>query len=92
MKDFLVNVLGFYVSDVVGEDFAYFLRCNAEHHGIALIKGRGTIHHHAWHTQSIVDEGPPYQNEGPETFASGSLARRPSAGVVPWSTSQHSLR
>ena len=57
MKDFLVDVLGFYVSDVIGKDFAYFLRCNAEHHGIALIKGQGTIHHHAWQTQSLADLG-----------------------------------
>lgn len=57
MKDFLVEFLGFRVSDVIGQDFAYFLRCNADHHGIALIKGKGSLHHHAWQTQSIADLG-----------------------------------
>lgn len=57
MKDFLVEFLGFRVSDVIGQDFAFFLRCNADHHGIALIKGKGSLHHHAWQTQSIADLG-----------------------------------
>lgn len=57
MKDFFVNLLGFKVSDIIGQDFAYFLRCNVDHHGIALIKGKGTLHHHAWQTQSIADLG-----------------------------------
>jgi catechol 2,3-dioxygenase len=57
MKVFLVEVLDFKVSDIIGDDFAYFLRCNPDHHGIALIKGRGTLHHHAWQTQSIADLG-----------------------------------
>jgi catechol 2,3-dioxygenase-like lactoylglutathione lyase family enzyme/predicted enzyme related to lactoylglutathione lyase len=57
MKDFLVNILDFRVSDVIGDDYAYFLRCNPDHHGIALIPGRGTLHHHAWQTQSIADLG-----------------------------------
>lgn len=57
MKDFLVEILDFRVSDVIGDDFAYFLRCNADHHGIAIIQGRGSMHHHAWQAQSIVDLG-----------------------------------
>lgn len=57
MKDFFVDLLGFKVSDIVGTDFAYFLRCNVDHHGIALIKGKGTLHHHAWQTQGIADLG-----------------------------------
>lgn len=57
MKDFLVEVLDFRVSDTIGDDYAYFLRCNADHHGIAIIEGRGSLHHHAWQTQSIVDLG-----------------------------------
>ncbi|SFI61026.1 Catechol-2,3-dioxygenase [Microbacterium saccharophilum] len=56
-KTFLTDVLDFRISDVIGDDFAYFLRCNADHHGIALIAGRGTMHHHAWQAQSIVDLG-----------------------------------
>lgn len=57
MQAFLVETLDFKVSDIIGDDFAYFLRCNPDHHGIALIKGRGTLHHHAWQTQSIADLG-----------------------------------
>jgi catechol-2,3-dioxygenase len=56
MKDFLVEILDFRVSDQIGTS-AYFLRCNTDHHGIALIGGRGTLHHHAWQTQSIAELG-----------------------------------
>ena len=55
-KDFLVDILDFRVSDQIGTS-AYFLRCNTDHHGIALIGGRGTLHHHAWQTQSIAELG-----------------------------------
>lgn len=55
MKDFLVRVFGFRVSDVIGQDYAYFLRCNSEHHGVAIIKGGGTLHHHAWEAQSVAE-------------------------------------
>ena len=54
---FFVEVLDFRISDVIGDDFAYFLRCNPEHHGVALIKGKGWMHHHAWQVQSIADLG-----------------------------------
>ena len=57
MLDFFVDTLDFRISDVIGDDFAYFLRCNAEHHGIALIKGKGWLHHHAWQVQSIAELG-----------------------------------
>lgn len=57
MKAFYVDVLDFRISDVIGDDFAYFLRCNPDHHGVALIAGRGTLHHHAWQTQSVADLG-----------------------------------
>lgn len=55
MMLFLARVFEFRLSDVIGDDFAYFMRCNPDHHGIALIKGRGTFHHHAWQTQSVAD-------------------------------------
>ncbi|WP_142061128.1 VOC family protein [Pseudarthrobacter sp. B4EP4b] len=57
MMKFLHRVLDFRLSDVIGDDFAYFMRCNPDHHGIALVKGQGTLHHHAWETQSIADLG-----------------------------------
>lgn len=55
MLEFFTDILDFRISDVIGDDFAYFLRCNAEHHGVALIKGSGWLHHHAWQVQSIAD-------------------------------------
>jgi catechol 2,3-dioxygenase len=55
-RDFFVEVLDFRISDIVdGEGF--FLRCNAEHHGIGLLLGRGVLHHHAWQVTSIADLG-----------------------------------
>lgn len=57
MLKFFVEILEFRVSDVIGDDFAYFLRCNAEHHGVALMKGKGWMHHHAWQVQSIAELG-----------------------------------
>ncbi|MFK4296588.1 catechol 2,3-dioxygenase [Arthrobacter sp. GAS37] len=67
MKRFLQEVLDFMISDIIGDDFAYFLRCNPDHHGIALIAGHGTLHHHAWQTQSIADLG----KLGDRMFAQG---------------------
>ncbi|MGN7861082.1 VOC family protein [Microbacterium sp. 22303] len=58
MRDFLVDVFGFRVSDQIGADAAFFLRCNNDHHGVAVFKSaRAAMHHHAWQTQSIVDLG-----------------------------------
>lgn len=57
MLRFFRDILEFRVSDAIGEDFAYFLRCNSEHHGIGIIKGRGWMHHHAWQLQSIAELG-----------------------------------
>lgn len=55
MLSFFTEIFEFRISDVIGDDFAYFLRCNAEHHGVALMKGNGWLHHHAWQVQSIAD-------------------------------------
>jgi len=55
MLRFFRDILEFRVSDAIGEDFAYFLRCNSEHHGIGIIKGRGWMHHHAWQLGSIAE-------------------------------------
>ncbi len=57
MRDFLVRVFGMRVSDQIGTDAGFFLRCNSDHHGIAVIKGEPKLHHHAWQTQSVVDLG-----------------------------------
>ncbi len=53
--DFLVNVLDFRVSDEFRG--GAFLRCNAEHHGIGVLKGRGILAHHAWEVEGIADLG-----------------------------------
>lgn len=54
---FLTTLFDFRVSDVIGDGGSggFFLRCNSEHHGIAVLRGRGTFHHHAWETQSLID-------------------------------------
>lgn len=60
MVAFLVDVFGFMVSDRIGDDFAFFLRCNPEHHGIAVVKAvdqEPSLHHHAWQAQSIAELG-----------------------------------
>lgn len=60
-KDFIVDTFGFVVSDQIGHDAAFFVRCNTEHHGIGIMKapvpGLSGLHHHAWQTQSIADLG-----------------------------------
>ena len=56
VAEFLQTVLGFRVSDHVGPD-GFFLRCNSEHHGIGLFRGRGSLHHHAWAVQSLGEIG-----------------------------------
>jgi catechol 2,3-dioxygenase len=55
MKDLLVELMGFRVSDVIGQGQGYFLRCNTEHHGVAILSGAGTFHHHAWQAQGVGD-------------------------------------
>ena len=58
MRNFLNDTFGFRVSDQIGEDVGFFMRCNPDHHGIAIVKGDRTgLHHHAWQTQSIADLG-----------------------------------
>lgn len=57
-RDFLAEILGFKVSDRIGHDAAFFMRCNNDHHGVAVFKAlRPALHHHAWQTQSVVDLG-----------------------------------
>lgn len=49
LERFILDVLGFRVSDRLG-DVASWLRCDTDHHGIALARaGEGTrLHHYAW--------------------------------------------
>jgi catechol-2,3-dioxygenase len=56
MRDFLISTFGFRLSEQIGQDMAFFLRCNNDHHGIAIMKApESTLHHYAFQTQSIVD-------------------------------------
>ncbi len=49
IADFYARVLGFKVSDWIG-DFFVFLRCNADHHSVNFISGKtvGDAHHIAY--------------------------------------------
>jgi catechol-2,3-dioxygenase len=53
LERFILDVLGFRVSDRLG-DVATWMRCDTDHHGIALAKtDSGTrLHHHAWELES----------------------------------------
>ncbi|MGE4045258.1 MAG: VOC family protein [Acetobacteraceae bacterium] len=62
---FYVEVLGFSISDIYGDDMmpggAVFLRCNPDHHGIALFKANGDPHasvglHHLAFEVATLDE------------------------------------
>jgi catechol 2,3-dioxygenase-like lactoylglutathione lyase family enzyme len=64
-RHFYTEVLGFEVSDEYGEDMqpsgAVFLRCNPDHHGIALFKATeenpsgGGMHHLAFEVPTLDD-------------------------------------
>jgi catechol 2,3-dioxygenase len=53
MLDLLVGVLDFRVSDYFRG--GAFIRCNAEHHGMGVLRGSGVLHHHAWEVENIAD-------------------------------------
>jgi catechol 2,3-dioxygenase len=55
MAAFLQRVLGFLISDVIGDGVAYFLRCNHDHHGMAVTTGPGKLHHHAWEVRDVAE-------------------------------------
>lgn len=62
---FYAGVLGFKVSDIIGEDrmpgSMIFMRCNPDHHGIALVggasepAGQRELHHIAFEAASLDD-------------------------------------
>jgi catechol 2,3-dioxygenase len=49
----MVDILDFRVSDHFRG--GAFIRCNAEHHGLGVVRGPGVLHHHAWEVESIAD-------------------------------------
>ncbi len=54
MVKFFVDVLGFRVSDWLG-DFMCFLRCNSAHHRIALLPGPACLNHVAYDMLTVDD-------------------------------------
>jgi len=56
--ELLADLFNMRISDRIGDDDAFFMRFNTDHHGIAVFKSdKIAIHHHAWQTQSIADLG-----------------------------------
>jgi catechol-2,3-dioxygenase len=55
MITFCGDVLDFRISDHFRG--GAFLRCNAEHHGMGMLKGRGVLHHYAWEVEGLADLG-----------------------------------
>jgi catechol 2,3-dioxygenase len=53
-QEFLERVLGFRLSDDVGDGTLLFLRCNADHHGIGITRGGEGLHHYAWEVDSLA--------------------------------------
>jgi catechol-2,3-dioxygenase len=54
-RDFLHEIFGFVVSDNIGNQ-NFFMRCNNDHHGIAVFGADKTaIHHHAWQANNVID-------------------------------------
>jgi catechol 2,3-dioxygenase len=54
--DFMTDVLGFKLSDRIGEEpWMAFGRCNNDHHALAFMQGVDGLHHLAFEVSSIVD-------------------------------------
>jgi catechol-2,3-dioxygenase len=53
LERFILDVLGFRISDRLG-DVATWMRCDTDHHGIALTKVSGVtrLHHYAWELEN----------------------------------------
>ncbi|GAA1635014.1 MULTISPECIES: VOC family protein [Brevibacterium] len=53
--EFFKDVFNFAVSDQIGNEH-FFLRCNNDHHGVAIFTSNKTgIHHHAWQAGNVYD-------------------------------------
>jgi catechol 2,3-dioxygenase-like lactoylglutathione lyase family enzyme len=51
---FFLDVLGFRLSDDVGDGTLVFMRCNVDHHGIGVGKGpRAGLNHYAWGVENL---------------------------------------
>lgn len=55
---FFLDVLGFRLSDDVGEGTLVFMRCNPDHHGVGVGKGPRTgLNHYAWGVENLATLG-----------------------------------
>ncbi|HTX09327.1 MAG TPA: VOC family protein [Solirubrobacteraceae bacterium] len=51
---FLIDILGFRLSDDIGDGTLVFMRCNPDHHGIGVGLGpRAGLNHYAWGVENI---------------------------------------
>lgn len=48
------QVLEFRLSDEIGDGVLIFLRCNDDHHGIGIQRGRPGLNHYAWEVESLA--------------------------------------
>lgn len=53
-RELFEQVLGFRLSDQVGDGMLAFLRCNVDHHGLGLQKGEPGINHYAWQVENLA--------------------------------------
>jgi len=53
-RELFEQVLGFRLSDEIGDGVLAFLRCNADHHGIGLQRGEPGLNHYAWQVESLA--------------------------------------
>jgi catechol 2,3-dioxygenase len=55
---FMADVLGFRLSDDVGDGTLVFMRCNVDHHGIGVGRGpRAGLNHYAWGVENLATLG-----------------------------------
>ncbi len=56
LQRFFESVLGFKLSDDIG-GMLVFLRCNPDHHGVAIAAGADGHHHYAWEVEGLPELG-----------------------------------
>jgi catechol 2,3-dioxygenase-like lactoylglutathione lyase family enzyme len=56
--ELLLDVLGFRLSDDVGDGTLVFMRCNVDHHGMGVGRGpRAGLNHYAWGVENLATLG-----------------------------------
>ncbi|MDP2711283.1 MAG: VOC family protein [Solirubrobacteraceae bacterium] len=55
LRDFVVELLDFRLSDDIGDGTLVFLRCAVDHHGLGIVRSRvAGLHHYAWEVESLA--------------------------------------